>query len=454
MRNKKVNKFWLVSMLTMQRSVAAMRRTIEERRLRRLLSAKVIAVMLGLASLAHIPLYGQTNNWVGTWAAGPAGPGDGAQYKNQTLRLIVHTSIGGTQVRVRVSNTLGTNSLVIGAAHVAVRQTGARIVPNTDRALTFSGKSTFTVPAGALAISDPADLAVPSLSDLAVSIYLPAVSNANTTHVIGLQTNYVAQNAGDFTGAPDLPGANTTFGWDFLTGVDVTDAGPAAAIVALGDSITDGFGSTQDTNQRWPNFLEARLQVRSGFSQVAVLNEGIIGNRILHPAAAGVGLDIFGPAALARFDRDVLGQTGLKFLIVLLGTNDIAMPGTVFAPASEEVSARDVIAGHLQLITRAHERGIVVYGCTLIPFENSTIAPGFWSPEKEVKRQAVNGWIRTSGAYDAVIDFDKAVRDPSHPLRILPAYDSGDHLHPSDAGYNAMAQAIDLNLFLNWEEDK
>jgi lysophospholipase L1-like esterase len=450
MRNKKVNKFWLVSVLAMQRSIAAMRHSIEERRLRRLLSAKVIAAVVGLASLAAIPVsLGAQEQWAGTWAAGPTGPlapadGGPTQYENQTLRLIVHTSIGGSQVRVRVSNTFGDQSLVIGAAHVAVRQTGARIVPNTDRALTFSGMSSFTVPAGALVISDPVDLGVPALSDLAVSIYLPALSTANTTHVVGLQTNYVAQNAGDFTAAPDLPGATTTFAWDFLTGVDVTDEGPAAAIVALGDSITDGLGSTPDTNQRWPNFLAARLQARSGFDQVGVLNEGIIGNRILHPAP--VDNVVFGPAALARFDRDVLGQTGLKFLIVLLGTNDIALPG-IAAPASEEVSAHDVIAGHLQLITRAHERGIVVYGCTLIPFEDSTIAPGFWSPEKEVKRQAVNRWIRTSGAYDAVIDFDKAIRDPAHTPRILPAYDSGDHTHPNDAGYNAMAQAIDLNLF-------
>ena len=402
------------------------------------------AALVAVASFAATPVCFAAEHWVGTWAAGPAALSGATQYTDQTLRLIVHTSVGGTQVRVRISNTFGTESLAIGAAHVALRKTDDSIIPDTDRRLSFSGKSSFAVPAGGLIISDPVNLVVPALSDLAVSIYLPGLSTANTTHIVAQQTSYVAQSAGNFTGSPNLPEAIATFEWDFLTGVDVKDERPGAAIVTLGESITDGIGSTPDANRRWPDFLAKRLQERSGFDDFAVLDEGLSGNRILHPAPPG--LDFFGSAALARFDRDVLGQAGVKYLIVLLSLNDIAQPGIV-APASEEVSANDVIAGHLQLITRAHEKGIVIYGCTIPPFKDSLIAPGFYSPGKEIKREIVNQWIRTSGAYDAVIDFDKAVRDPAHPLQILPAYDSGDHTHPNDAGHEALAQAIDLKLF-------
>ena len=410
--------------------------------------ARSAAILVGLAGLAATPASlaadKRDDRWVGAWSAAPAPLNGAGQYQDQTLRLIVHTSIAGSQVRIRISNAFGTESLVIGAAHVALRKAGASIVPGTDRALSFSGNPSFTIPAGALAVSDPVYLATPALTDLAVSIYLPVLSTANTTHIFAQQTSYLAKSAGDFTSAADLPGADTTGEWDFLTGVDVTDAGGGEAIVTVGDSITDGLGSTPDTNRRWPDILATRLQARRGLKQFAILNQGITGNRVLHPAPPG--LDFFGPAGLARFDRDVLGQAGVKYLIVLLGLNDFAQVG-VIAPDSEQVSASEVIAGYLQFITRAHERGIVVYGCTLMPFENSAIAPNFYSPEKEANRQAVNEWIRTSGAYDAVIDFDKAVRDPAHPRKILAAYDSGDHTHPNDAGYKAMAQAIDLDLF-------
>lgn len=410
----------------------------------------LIAALFGVVSLGAIPVSfaaddnDQEQHWTGTWATATTELSGATQYENQTLRLIVHTSIGGHQVRVRISNAFGAESLVIGAAHVALRKSGARITPGTDRALSFSGRSSFTIPAGALALSDPVRLDVPPLSDLAVSIYLPAPSTATTTHIVTMQTNYVAQAAGDLTGAPDLPGAGAPDGWDFLTGVDVSTDSPGTAIVIVGDSVTDGLGSTPDKNRRWPNFLSQRLEARRGLNHVAVLNEGIIGNRLLHPAPPGI--DFFGPAMLARFDRDVIGQAGLKYLIVLLGTNDIAQVGIV-APESEEVSAEDIIAGHLQLIARVHERGVLAYGCTLLPFKNSLIAPDFYTPEKNAKREAVNEWIRTSGAYDAVIDLDKAVRDPEDPLQLSPAYDSGDHTHPNDAGYKAMANAIDLNLF-------
>jgi len=278
-----------------------------------------------------------------------------------------------------------------------------------------------------------------------VSLYLPGTSTAETSHIVANQTSFVAQSIGNFTGAIDLPGAGQTFEWDFLTGVDVlTDEG-TSSIVVMGASETDGIGSTFDANRRWTDVLAKRLQLDASRNNVSVLNQAHTGNRVLHPAPDGISF--FGPAALARFDRDVLGQAGVKYLIVLLGLNDIAQPGVV-APPSEDVSAKDVIAGLVQLIERDHERGIVAYGCTILPFEDSLIAPGFYTPGKEAKREEINQWIRTSGAYDAVIDFDKVVRDPAHPKRMLPAFDSGDHTHPNDSGYKAMGQAIDLNLFV------
>jgi lysophospholipase L1-like esterase len=384
-------------------------------------------------------------HWTGSWAAAPSFAEGNTQYTDQTLRLIVRTSLGGNQVRVRFSNTFGSQPLKIGAAHIAFRDVGAKIVVNSDRVLTFSGRPFVAVPVGALVISDPIYLRVAPLVDVAVSVYLPGGSTADTSHIVALQTSFVAHNHGDLTGAVDLTGAGQISEWDFLTGVDVLDNEPTAAIVAMGASETDGIGSTPDANRRWTDVLAKRLQSNSGHNDVSVLNEALTGNRVLHPAPEGISF--FGPAALARFDRDVLGQAGVKYLVVLLGLNDIAQTGVV-APPSEEVSAEDVIAGLLQMIERAHQRGIVVYGCTILPFQNSLIDPGFYTPEKEAKREEVNHWIRTSGAYDAVIDFDKVVRDPTHPKRILPAFDSGDHTHPNDAGYNAMGQAIDLNLFV------
>jgi lysophospholipase L1-like esterase len=383
-------------------------------------------------------------HWAGTWAAAPAGvAGAAEQFTNATLRLIVHTSAGGEQVRVTISNTFGSEPLVIGAAHVARREADAAIVAGTDRSLTFGGRPSFTVPPGALVLSEPVALHVAPLSDLAVSIYLPSATVETTTHVTALQTNYVSRS-GDFTAAPQFDVARTVTRWPFLTGVDVSSPALAGAIVAFGDSITDGANSTAGTNHRWPDLLAARLQQRADLRHLGVLDEGIIGNRILHPTETQFG-NLFGPAGLSRFDRDVLAQPGVQFVIVLLGINDIGHPGGT-APASEKVSADDIAAGYRQFIDRAHAKGLKVFGATLLPFEETTLA-NFYSPEKETKRQAVNQWIRTSGAFDAVIDFDKAVRDAARPTRMLPTYDGGDHLHPSDAGMQAMANAIPLELF-------
>lgn len=338
------------------------------------------------------------------------------------------------------SNAYGTTSLTIGAAHIALRSTGAQIVPDSERVLTFSGESSITIPPGALIVSDPVKLAVPALGDLAVSLYLPGNTGPATFHTEGKQTSYISPS-GDFTGSIALPTSSTTLSSFFLTNVEVKASNDGRAIVTLGDSITDGTASTPDANHRWPNFLADRLQASHHDQDLGVLDQGISGNRILH--------DIAGTNALARLDRDVLSQTGVKYVTVLLGINDIGFSG-IPGFTDQAVSANDIIAGLTQIIERAHARGLRIYGCTLTPFEGTF--PGYYTPEGEVKRETVNKWIRTSDAYDAVIDFDKAVRDPSHPTRMLAAYDSGDHLHPNDAGYMAMAKAIDLSLFSQQEE--
>jgi lysophospholipase L1-like esterase len=374
------------------------------------------------------------DTWVATWGTSPVAPlpanTTNTGFTNQTVRLIVHTSLGGNEVRVRLSNAFGTESLAIGAAHVALHSMNAGIVSGTDRALTFSGSNSVSIPPGALVVSDSVKLDVPALSDLAVSLYLPGPTGQATWHAAAFSTNYISK-AGDFTGAADLPVDHTVTSWFYLTDVEVKSSKDTLAIVTFGDSITDGTRSTPDTNHRWPNLLAERLAEHH--IKLSVVDEGIAGHRILH--------DLAGPNALARFDRDVLTQAGAGYVTVLLGINDIGRSATGQPP--QPVSADEIIAGHRQMITRAHQQGLKIVGCTLTPFEGAA----YFSTEGETKRQAVNKFIRAGGAYDAVIDFDAVVRDPAHPERFLAMYDSGDHLHPNDAGYKAMADAIDLSLF-------
>jgi lysophospholipase L1-like esterase len=343
--------------------------------------------------------------------------------------------------------------LTIGSAHIARRTAAADIDPTTDRVVKFHGQSSTNVPAGSMVVSDPVELDVPALSDLAISLFLPKATEAKTSHILAKQTNYVSPETGDHTGEATFPVGKTTRSWPLLTGVDVAAPPHGAAIVAFGSSLTDGDGSTTDTNGRFPDVLAERLRKDAkGNAAIGVLNEGIIGNRLLSDSPQQAGSPFgaaLGQSGLARFERDVLNQAGVKYVIVGLGINDIAFPGSL-TPATDQMSAEKLIAGYRELIARAHKKGVRVVGTTNPPFENSFLKDPpvtFYTPEKEVVRQKVNDWIRTSGEFDGVIDFDEVVRDPSHPTRLLPAYDSGDHLHPNNAGYAASGNAIPLKLF-------
>jgi len=365
-------------------------------------------------------------------------------FHDQTVREIVHISIGGDTVRVRLSNAFGEQSVEIGAAHLAIRATGSGVTPATDHALTFSGRPRVEIPAGAVVLSDPVQLKVAAAADLAISLYFPKDSIAGGVHYSAQQTSYVAH--GDAAAAASLDSPDTITSWVFLTGVDVLAPTIAGSIIAFGDSITDGARSTVDQNHRWPDTLAARLLARKSGPQLGVVDMGIGGNRILHEGAASKRPQ-FGINALARFDRDVLSQPGVRYILILEGINDIGHAGSS-APASEAVTADDIIAGLTQMIESAHEKGIKVIGATLTPFEgDANIRSGYWTPEKAKTREAVNAWIRSGKSFDGFVDFDKVVRDPANPNKILPAFDSGDQLHPSDTGYKAMGEAVPLSLF-------
>jgi len=439
------------------------------RSLRRL-SIAALAIIAALAPLrrsdAQNPTAGHTEQkWVGTWATAPqaATPARVPSFHNQTLRLIVHTSVSGKKVRVRLSNTFGDQPVLIGAAHIARRASEANVDASSDRKVTFEGRESKTIPPGGLVVSDAVDLDVPALSDLAISLFLPEATSAKTVHILAKQTSYMsAENSGDVTAAAEFPTPTKIDTWPFLTGVDVAASAHRGAIVAFGSSTTDGDGSTDDENHRWPDVLAERLQKSGGANaDLGVLNEGIIGNRLLSdshsPGQAGGPFgatlerygDALGQAGLARYQRDVLDQAGARYVVLVLGINDILFPGQ-FIPASESVTAQNLIDGNRKLLTRAHEKGIRVIETTIPPFEDATFQNPvikFSTPEKEKVRQQVNAWIRSSREFDGVIDFDEVLRDPSHPARLLPKYDAGDHLHANDAGYIASANAIRLALF-------
>lgn len=376
--------------------------------------------------------------WVGTWSTTPVAV-DGASVANQTLRMIAHISIGGARLRVRLSNAYGLRKLRIGSASIGLRgQAAAELVPGSNQKLTFGGCESISIPAGSLAVSDPVELHVPPLSDVAVSLFLPdpVLSTFQLTgHGNAHQTNYLS-TPGDFTAISDMPVQDLTASFLLLSGVEVDAPAGTGGIVAVGDSLTDCNLSRLDANHRWPDQLARRLNARGSGRQFGVMNQGLGGNRILH--------DGRGDSGLRRFDRDVLSQPGVSHAIILLGINDIRNRNQL---PEEDVTAEEMIVGLQQMMERAHARGLKIFGGTLLTFEHETFNPGFYSAEGEEKRQVVNAWIRQSGAFDAVIDFEAALRDPAHPTRMLPDWDCGDHLHPSDAGYLRMGDCIDLSLF-------
>lgn len=365
------------------------------------------------------------------------------------MRQIAHVSIGGNRVRVVLSNEYGKRPLTVGAAHIAVAGQGSSIAAGSDRPLTFGGRASFTIPPGAPAVSDPVELNVAPLSNVAVSLYLPEITPLTTFHWEGVQTAAIgpgdqtraSEITGDQTGASEIQATYPMQARVLLSEIQVEAPPDARAIVMFGDSITDGANSTPDANHRWPDFLAARIQ-QAGGGHVAVLNEGISGARILR--------DRMGDDALARFDRDVLSQPHADTVVLMMGINDIGWPGTILVPKGEPApSADDVIFGYQQLIARAHDHGLRIIGATLTPFEDTfhgTPLFGYYDEDKEKKRQAINDFIRHGGAFDGVIDFDAATRDPANPKHIRADFDSGDHLHPQDTGYKAMADSIDLNL--------
>jgi lysophospholipase L1-like esterase len=373
------------------------------------------------------------DTWCATWGAAPAGPPPAATtlaFGNQTLRLIAHASIGGARVRVRLSNEMGSTPLRIDGAAVGLRSGGAGIVAGSHRTLTFGGLAGVTLGAGSALFSDPVNLNVAAQADLAVSIWLAGSTRATTIHDLASQTNYVS-GSGNYAGATALPVARTIASWPFLTEIDVAAAAPA--LVAFGDSLTDGARASANTNRRWPDALARRLLLAN--RSIGVVNRGIAANSLLtdYPNAL-----LAGRAGLVRYERDVLATSGVRWVIVLLGTNDI-----LYSNGSNPVPLDRLTAGWLQLVARAHARGVRAIGATLPPFEGNS----YFTTARNNVRQRANDWIRTPGNFDAAVDFDAVLRDPARPTRLKPALDSGDHLHPNDAGYAAMAAAVPLTLF-------
>jgi lysophospholipase L1-like esterase len=382
--------------------------------------------------------------WIASWGAAQQVPEPQNalapdNLRDATVRQIFHLSAGGAAIRVHVSNAFGGSPLHFTAVRVArpLSTASAAIDAASDRTVMFAGSADVTVPAGAEFVSDPVDYPVAALSDLAVTFHLDAPPAPQTGHPGSRATSYFAH--GDSVAASDLKDAKQVDRWYQVSEIDVLATSGAATVVALGDSITDGHGATTNGNDRWTDVLAARLQASAGTRNIGVSNQGIGGNHLL--------TDGLGPNALARFDRDVLAPAGVRWAIVFEGVNDLgglARNGEV-SPAEHAVLVQRVIAAYAQIVARAHAHGLRVIGGTITPYVGSDYYhPGSLS---EADRQAVNQWIRAAGHFDAVIDFDSVVADPNHPDRLLPAYDSGDRLHPSPAGYKAMGNAVQLDLF-------
>jgi lysophospholipase L1-like esterase len=402
----------------------------------KLKSTLACILSLGLCTAGHAA------EWVETWGAAPLPPSPAQgpfaatpAFHNQTIRQTVRVSAGGERIRIRFTNEYGTRPLVIGRARVALADEKGSLQPGSERRLLFSGQPTVTIPAGAPFVSDPVDLPVKALGSLSISLYVPQDTGQCTCHQTGMQTTLVS-DSGDFTDRPFTP-KQTLQVRAFISGVQVESATPARAVVVLGDSISDGMGSTVDANHRWPDLLANRLDGRAAHPW-GVINMGISGNRVLEDGA--------GQSALARFDRDVLSAAGVRAVIIFEGVNDLglAFGHLSWLPTGEtasQLTPESMIAGYRQLIARAHARGLKVIGATITPYEGA----GYYSDKGEAVRQAINSWIRTGHELDGVIDFDAVIRDPSKPSQIKASF-TADHLHGNDASYAAMAAAIDLSL--------
>jgi lysophospholipase L1-like esterase len=420
----------------------------------------VVGCFLLLCACWFIPrLVGaQRDAWVATWAASPQAPAPDSgepllKIENQTVRERVRISIGGARIRLRLSNEYGSAPLLVGSVTVAVPNDAANVKTGSIQSVTFGGRNSVTIPAAAAIVSDPVAFPVASGAEISISLYFPKRVATPTIHALALKRAVISQR-GDHTHEEKIEnGAESDSSISessIMVSAVLVPAGPSQRVVAaFGDSVTDGDGSTVDADRNWPDDLIRRLENTTKAANVAVVNEGIAGNRLLSD-----GSDLsagFGIGGLKRFERDVLGLPGVTHVLVLEGVNDIGFPGaklgnSYLADPSDAHTPEDLIAGYRQLISRAHTRGIKVIGATISPFEGFVI-PGYYSESKEATRQAVNRWIRTSRAFDAVIDFDAVLRDPDHPSRVLPRFASADHLHPNDDGYQAMADAIDLALF-------
>ena len=398
----------------------------------------VIALILGAPGFAQNS--GTSGHWVAVWSTAVQAPRvfpgmpPPLALNNQTIREIIRPTLGGEHLRVRFSNELGNTPLTLGGAHIALVKQDGNIIPGSDRTLTFDGKPTVQIPAGAPMLSDAVDLKIPAFADVAISIYVPKESTPSTFHLLGQRPTYIS-GPGNFVSAESIPNPRESRSWYWLSDLELWVPKQTAAIVTLGDSITDGFRTTVNANTAWPTLLAKRFSERLQGPRIAVLNAGISGNQVLRDGA--------GVSALARFDRDVVSEPGVRWVVLLEAINDINIHGQITGAGA--VTAADLIAGYQQLIARAHMDHIKIMGATLTPDEGVWLA----GPIGEATREKVNQWIRNSGAFDAVIDFDAVVRDPADPKRMLPAFDSGDHIHPNDAGNAAMANAFDLSAFRN-----
>jgi lysophospholipase L1-like esterase len=403
----------------------------------RTIAAAIVVAVAGSQATTWSLAARRDATWVAAWGAAPDSPGP--SIAGSTVRQIVRTSLAGSRVRLRLSNLFGSGPVTLGPVRVALAGSEGAIQPSSDRGVTFGGARIVTMARGQDTLSDPVDLALPALARLAVTIHVPEGAGASTTHGVGHQTAYFLR--GDASAAPVFRAGDADASRYFLTGVEV-EAGPdAGTVVVLGDSITDGVGSTPDRDVRWPDALATRLQANPSTASIAVVNAGIAGNRLLNDGKP----PFIGPSSLSRFDRDVLRTPGLRWIILLQGSNDVSATDMLTTP-EDQVSATQIIDGMKALIARAHARGVKIYGGTMLPREGVE-KPFVNTDAGREKRRVLNAWIRTAGAFDGVIDFDHALRDPDRPDRLHPAFDSGDHLHPNDAGYAAMAAAVDPRLF-------